>query len=56
MSKNICIHCGKPIKGWGVDGCPIVKKGNEMSALFGGPFEGWTHYKCNPNNSKHETN
>ncbi len=41
-----CDKCGKPVKGWGEDGCPVVAKGNELGVLFGGGIEGWRHYDC----------
>ena len=46
--KNIalCDKCGKQVKGWGEDGCPVVAKGNDMGLLFGGAIEGWRHYNC----------
>lgn len=41
---NICNKCGKKIKGWGIDGCPIVSQGNEIGVLFG--IDRWIHYVC----------
>lgn len=43
--KLICDICKGKIKGWGVDGCPTVKKGSEAGVLFGA-VDGWVHYKC----------
>lgn len=45
-SLNLCDKCGKQIKGWGIDGCPVVSEGNEMAALLGSGIEGWRHYEC----------
>lgn len=42
---HICSKCKKPLKGWGIDGCPTVSKGNEMGILTG-MITGWTHYDC----------
>lgn len=48
--NHICDVCGKPVR-WGNDGCPVVKKGNEMGALFGN-VDGWRHYNCKLTNKK----
>lgn len=42
--KNPCMECGKEVK-WGVDGCPVVKKGEEVKVLLG-TQEGMIHYNC----------
>lgn len=40
-----CIVCGKPVV-WGVNGCPMIRKGQEMLALLGGGWEYMKHYAC----------
>lgn len=40
-----CEDCNKPVR-WGNTGCPIVKKGNEMSVLFSVQAEYWLCYEC----------
>lgn len=42
---HICDKCEKEIKGWGIDGCPVVAKGNEIGVIFG-MVSGWRHYNC----------
>jgi hypothetical protein len=43
--NNPCVVCGKEVR-WGVNGCPMVRKGQEMMALMGGGWEYMKHYKC----------
>jgi hypothetical protein len=43
--QPLCIVCNKPVT-WGVDGCPMVHKGQEMLALLGGGWEYMKHYDC----------
>lgn len=42
--KNQCVVCGESVK-WGVNGCPIANKGQEMLALLGGAKD-FIHYDC----------
>lgn len=44
-NKRVCVVCGKKIKGWGIDGCPHVNKGSEISVLTTNP-DSWIHYDC----------
>ena len=44
--KIPCMVCGKPVR-WGVNGCPVVKPGQEMIAvLMGQGIIGYKHYTC----------
>lgn len=44
LGDMACVVCGKAVT-WGVDGCPIVYKGQEMLVLSGG-WEFVKHYAC----------
>lgn len=41
----LCIVCGKAVI-LGVNGCPMIRKGQEMLALLGGGWEYMKHYAC----------